>query len=182
MAFNNPALQTSLMYLSIYQPESYSWSPRPQPGNYCNELSVRTMRSLRGHLSLNLTPSDALVGITACLGLACCYIGENNSEYYNTHLYGGLMVATQVLVPNKNLHLSLEAWFVFKWLTYCQILLNVNLLPVPERLVMAKAHNLPAMEKLYIGGKSTHLRIRNIIYQLIHFTDLAHVWRRCFYS
>lgn len=149
MAFNNPALQTSLMYLSSIYRNRILGLRDPNQETIATELSVRTMRSLRGHLSLNLTPSDALVGITACLGLACCYIGENNSEYYNTHLYGGLMVATQVLVPNKNLHLSLEAWFVFKWLTYCQILLNVNLLPVPERLVMAKAHNLPAMEKLY---------------------------------
>jgi hypothetical protein len=149
MAFNNPALQTSLMYLSsIYRNRILGFQD-PNQETIAAELSVRTMRSLRGHLSLNLTPSDALVGITACLGLACCYIGENNSEHYNTHLYGGLMVATQVLVPNKNFHLSLEAWFVFKWLTYCQILLNVNLLPIPERLVMAKAQNLPAMQKLY---------------------------------
>lgn len=149
MAFNNPALQTSLMFLSsIYRNRILGFQD-PNQETIATELSVRTMRSLRGHLSLNLTPSDALVGVTACLGLTCCYIGENNSENYNTHLYGGLIVATQVLVPNKNFHLSLEAWFVFKWLTYCEILVNVNLLPVPERLILAKAHNLPAMQKLY---------------------------------
>ena len=113
------------------------------------ELSLRTMRGLRDHLSLNLTPSEALVGITACLGLTCCFIGENSSENYNTHLYGGLMIATQVVVPNRTLHLSLEAWFVMKWLTYAQVLVNINLLSLPERLVQAKAQNLGAMLKLY---------------------------------
>lgn len=150
MAAYNPALQTSLMFLSSIYRNKILGLQDPNHETVAAELSVATMRNLRGHLSLNLTPPEALVGITACLGLCTSYIGENNRDNYNMHLYGALMIATQVIVPNKTFLQTQESWFVFKWLTYCQILVNVNLLAFPERLVVAKAQNLNAMKKLYV--------------------------------
>lgn len=147
MASTNTALQSSLMYLSnVYRNKILGLHDRNHEA-VSAELSLRSMRSLRVHINRNLTPEAGLIAVTTCLGLTCCFIGENSSENYNTHLYGGLMIASNILL-NRDFHLSLDAWFVFKWLTYCQVLVNVNLLPVPERLILAKAQNLPAMQKL----------------------------------
>lgn len=149
LACNNSALQSSLMLLStIYRNRILGLSDDNHYG-ISSELSVRSMRGLRDKLSFNLTPAEALVGLATCLALTCCYIGENSSLHYNTHLYGGMMIATQVLIPDRTFFISHDAWFLFKWLTYCEILVNINLLAVPERLAQAKAHNLPAMQKLY---------------------------------
>lgn len=147
MAAQNTALQSSLMYLSnVYRNKILGLHDRNHEA-ISAELSVRSMRSLRDHISRNLTPEAALIAVTTCLGLTCCFIGENSSDNYNTHLYGGLMIALNMLL-NRDIHLSLDVWFVMKWLTYCQVLVNVNLLPVPEKLMLAKAQNLPAMQKL----------------------------------
>lgn len=149
LAANNPALQSSLMFLSTVYRNKILGMKDENHEAIASELSVRSMRGLRDKLSLKLRPDEALVGIATCLGLTCCYIGENSSEHYNTHLYGGLVIATTVLIPDKRFTINDDVWFLFKWLTYCTILVNINLLPVPERLSHAKAHNLPAMEKLY---------------------------------
>lgn len=149
LAANNEALQSSLMFLSTVYRNKILGLKDDNHERVASELSVRSMRGLRDKLSFSLRPDEALVGIATCLGLTCCYIGENSSEHYNTHLYGGLMIATTVLIPDKRFVINDDAWFLFKWLTYCTVLVNINLLPVPERLARAKAHNLPAMEKLH---------------------------------
>lgn len=148
LASNNEALQSSLMFLSSVHRNRIGYEDTNHDA-VASELSVRAMRGLRDKLSFNLTNAEALVGVATCLGLTCCYIGQNNSELYNTHLSGGLMIATQVLIPDKRFHITHDAWFLFKWLTYCEVLVNINLWPVPEKLSQAKAHNLPAMERLY---------------------------------
>lgn len=149
LASKNADLQSALMFLSTVYRNRILGMQDENHEAIASELSVRSMRGLRDKLNMNLTPGMALVGVATCLGLTCCYIGENNSELYNTHLSGGLMIATQVIIPDKRFELSLNAWFLFKWLTYCEVLVNINLLAVPEQLSVAKAHNLPAMEKLY---------------------------------
>lgn len=149
MACNNPALQSSLMFLSSIYRNRILGLQDPDHESVSAELSLRSMRGLRDHLSLKLTPAEALAGVTTCLALTTCYIGENSSRHYNTHLYGALTIASQVLIPNKQFVPDLDSWFVFKWLTYCQVLVNINLLSVPERLVHAKAQNLPGMTRLY---------------------------------
>lgn len=149
LAANNDALQSSLMFLSTVYRNKILGLNDDNHERVANELSVRSMSSLRDKLNFNLRPDEALVGIATCLGLTCCYIGINSSSHYNTHLYGGLMIATTVLIPDKRFVINHDAWFLFKWLTYCTVLVNINLLPVPSDLAQAKAHNLPAMEKLY---------------------------------
>ena len=116
------------------------------------QLAIRSIRGLRNILEPNkkMTPETALVGIATCLGLTCCHIGENSSLNYNTHLAGALTIATQILIPNpKFTFFSHETWFLFKWLTYCTVLVNINLFSQPLTLINSKVHsNLTGLQVL----------------------------------
>lgn len=150
MASKNEALQQSLMQLSgIYRNKILGYNDT----NYDRtmiKLNVKSVRGLRNQIvTASVSNAEALVGIATCLSLSCCAIGENNSESYNVHLYGALILVTQVLLPSPRFQSNADSWFLFKWTTYTLVLVNLNLLASPEHLLRAKAHNLPAMVKLY---------------------------------
>jgi hypothetical protein len=153
LACNNPELQASLMYLSsVHRSKILQLTSVDEFSSTNAQLAIRSMRGLRNILGPNkkMTQELALVGIATCLGLTCCHIGENSSLNYNTHLAGALTIATQILIPNpKFTFYSHETWFLFKWLTYCTVLININLFSQPLKLINSKVHsNLTSLQIL----------------------------------
>lgn len=153
MAANNEALQQSLMQLSgVYRNRILGY----RDSNYDRtmiKLNVKSIHGLRNQLVVaSVSQADALIGIATCLSLTCCAIGENNPVQYNVHLYGALMLVTQVLIPNDrfNLNISFDAWFLFKWTTYTLVLMNLNIIGSAKYLYKeAKGHDLKSMQALY---------------------------------
>lgn len=151
MAATSEVLQQALMQLScIYRNIILKYNDY----NYSHIMLQLDDNCVRGfqhqiHNVNNYNQAQTCTDIATCLTLLLCAIGNDDQEKYNVHMYGALILVTQILIPNPALELSPDTWFLVKWTSYAVITINLNNIASSSHLETAKGFNYPAILTLY---------------------------------